>query len=59
MNLERFEALVGKDNLEKIKNLNILIVGIGGVGGYTFESLEFRVEIGYARGAGIFLYGAV
>lgn len=39
MNLERFEALVGKDNLEKIKNLNILIVGIGGVGGYTFESL--------------------
>lgn len=39
MNLERFESLVGVDVLEGIKNLNILIVGIGGVGGYTLESL--------------------
>ena len=39
MNLERLESLVGVDVLERIKNLNILIVGIGGVGGYTLESL--------------------
>lgn len=39
MNLERLESLVGSTNLEKIKSLNILIVGIGGVGGYTLESL--------------------
>lgn len=39
MNLERLENLVGVDVLERIKNLNILIVGIGGVGGYTLESL--------------------
>lgn len=39
MNLERLESLVGLDILSKIKNLNILIVGIGGVGGYTLESL--------------------
>ncbi len=38
MNLERLEALIGEDIL-KVKNLNILIVGIGGVGGYVFESL--------------------
>lgn len=39
MNLERLESLVGLDVLKRIKNLNILIVGIGGVGGYTLESL--------------------
>lgn len=39
MNLERFEALIGDIMLNYIKNLNILIVGIGGVGGYTLESL--------------------
>ena len=39
MDLNRLEALIGKNNLEKIKNLNILIIGIGGVGGYTLESL--------------------
>ncbi len=39
MNLERLESLVGVEVLERIKNLNILIVGIGGVGGYTLESL--------------------
>lgn len=39
MNLSRLELLIGKNYLEKIKNLKILIVGIGGVGGYTFESL--------------------
>lgn len=39
MNLERFEKLIGLNNVVKVKNLNILIVGIGGVGGYTLESL--------------------
>ena len=39
MDLCRFESLIGKDNLSKVKSLNILIVGLGGVGGYTLESL--------------------
>ena len=39
MNLERFEALIGKENLNKIKKLNILLIGIGGVGGYALETL--------------------
>ncbi len=39
MNLNRLELLIGKENVERIKKLNILLVGIGGVGGYTFESL--------------------
>ena len=36
--LERFELLVGS-KIEDIKNKNILIVGLGGVGSYTVESL--------------------
>lgn len=39
MNLERLEKLIGLNNVVKVKNLNVLIVGIGGVGGYTLESL--------------------
>lgn len=39
MDLNRLEVLIGKDSLNKVRNLNILLVGIGGVGGYTFESL--------------------
>lgn len=39
MNLNRLKSLIGEENLYKINNLNILIVGLGGVGGYTFESL--------------------
>ena len=39
MNLTRLESLVGSENLEKIKKLNILILGLGGVGGYAIESL--------------------
>lgn len=37
--LDRLELLVGKENIEKIKNTKVLIIGIGGVGGYTLESL--------------------
>ena len=32
---DRTIALIGKDNLDKIKNSNILIIGVGGVGGYA------------------------
>ena len=37
--LERLEILIGIDNKEKIKSKNILLIGLGGVGGYAFESL--------------------
>ena len=39
MNLSRLELLIGNENVEKIKKLNILVLGLGGVGGYTVESL--------------------
>lgn len=39
MNLNRLENLIGKESIEKVKNLNILILGLGGVGGYVVESL--------------------
>lgn len=38
MEFQRFELLVG-DKIDKIKNLNVLVVGVGGVGGYAVESL--------------------
>lgn len=37
MDLSRLKILIGNTN--KIENLNILLVGLGGVGGYAFESL--------------------
>jgi tRNA A37 threonylcarbamoyladenosine dehydratase len=36
--LERLELLVGS-NIDKIKNLHVLILGLGGVGGYALESI--------------------
>ena len=36
---ERLIPLIGTTNLEKIKNTKILLVGIGGVGGFTLEAL--------------------
>ena len=39
MNLSRLEALIGAVNIDKIIKLKILIIGLGGVGGYTVESL--------------------
>ena len=39
MDLVRLEALIGADNLEKIKHLKVLILGLGGVGGYVVESI--------------------
>ena len=39
MNLTRLESLIGEENILKLKKLKVLILGIGGVGGYTVESL--------------------
>lgn len=39
MNLSRLESLIGNENIEKIKKLKVLILGLGGVGGYVTESL--------------------
>lgn len=39
MELERLEYQIGKENIEKIKNSKILVIGLGGVGGYVVESL--------------------
>ena len=43
--LERTELLVQKEGLEKIKNANILIVGLGGVGSYAAEFIA-RAGVG-------------
>lgn len=37
--LERTELLFGKEKLEKLKQANILVVGLGGVGSYAAEQL--------------------
>lgn len=36
---DRLKLLVGQDNFKKISNLNVLVIGLGGVGGYVVESL--------------------
>lgn len=36
---ERLITLINEDNLNKIKKANILIIGLGGVGGYALEAL--------------------
>ena len=36
---DRFELLIGKDNLEKLAQKKVLVFGIGGVGGHCVESL--------------------
>lgn len=36
---DRLKLLIGEDNFDKISNLNILVIGLGGVGGYVVESL--------------------
>jgi tRNA threonylcarbamoyladenosine dehydratase len=37
--LNRTELLIGKENLNKLKNTHVLIAGLGGVGGYAAEQL--------------------
>lgn len=36
---ERIVSLVGENNLNKLKNINVLLVGAGGVGGSALETL--------------------
>ncbi len=43
--LTRTEALLGAENVEKLKNKKVIIFGIGGVGGYTCEALA-RTGVG-------------
>ena len=37
--LERTELLLGEENVNKLKQANVLVVGLGGVGAYTAEQL--------------------
>lgn len=37
--LNRLEKILDKESLEKIENKTILIIGLGGVGGYALESI--------------------
>lgn len=43
--LNRTELLIGKDNVEKLKNSNVVVFGLGGVGSYVVEGLV-RAGIG-------------
>lgn len=43
--LERTELLVGKDNLQALKNKKILIIGLGGVGSFAAEFIA-RAGVG-------------
>lgn len=36
---ERLEKIIGNKNLNQIKNSSAMVIGIGGVGGYTVEAL--------------------
>ena len=39
INFSRTVSLIGEDNFKKIQGLNILVFGLGGVGGYAVEAL--------------------
>ena len=39
MKFDRFKKLIGEESFDKIKDLHVMIVGLGGVGGYTLEAL--------------------
>lgn len=41
----RFEKVIGKENLDLLQNKSVLILGIGGVGGYVAEALA-RSNVG-------------
>ena len=35
--LNRTEALIGKENIFKLQNANIIVFGLGGVGSYVVD----------------------
>ena len=37
--LERLELLIGNENIDKLRNRKVLVIGVGGVGGYAVEIL--------------------
>ena len=41
----RTELLLGKTNIDKLKNSTVIVFGIGGVGSYVVEALT-RVGVG-------------
>ena len=41
----RLEKIIGSDNLNNLSNKTVLVLGVGGVGGYVVESLA-RSNIG-------------
>ena len=45
MIFQRTELLIGSENLEKLKKSNVIVFGLGGVGGATVEALV-RAGIG-------------
>ena len=46
MELERLKLQLGEENISKLNKMTVLIIGLGGVGGYTVESLA-RSGIGH------------
>lgn len=42
---ERTQIMVGADGLERLRNANVLVAGVGGVGSYAVEQLV-RAGIG-------------
>lgn len=37
--LKRLEIMIGNENIEKLKNTTVLIIGLGGVGSYALETI--------------------
>ena len=48
MDLSREELLIGKEGVEKLKSKSVILVGVGGVGGYVAELLV-RAGIGMIK----------
>ena len=44
--LVRTEMLIGKENIQKLKNARVAVFGVGGVGGFATEALA-RCGIGH------------